>query len=289
MPEKWDLPPTKPPFWLDPEVELLANPEPMPKAEFVLRCVDEIGAALPDATPAQQFQVVANAIVETGWGRHRKGNNLGGWKITKHEAGPGVPWFRARGNKAPGATVDDYKGGDPPWCHYKVFDSFAAYFDRWVARFVPRPGSVPDSHRYAVCGLEFWAGEPWFDDLIKAGYKGENTKAHPWKSIESLNALAREVAVFWAQRAVGATPDGEWGRLSKEAAVARGVTTDGALDGVLAALMPGYKPFQTELRQKAPEKAPEKAAQKAPQKATEKAPEKATEKAPEKAPDVYTA
>jgi hypothetical protein len=116
MPMKWDIPPTPLPFWLDEHAELRADPAPMTKAEFVLKCVDEIHRALPDAGPLQRFQVAANAIVETGWGKHGKGNNLGGWKINKRTAGTGVAWFRARGNKAEGATLDDYKGGDPPWC-----------------------------------------------------------------------------------------------------------------------------------------------------------------------------
>lgn len=238
MPIKWDLPKIKPPFWLDEHAELIADPDPLAKSDFVLECVDEIHRVLPDATPIQRFQIAANAIVETGWGKHRKGNNLGGWKITKHTAGSGVGWFRARGNKAPGATIDDLKGGDPPWCYYRTFASFGAYFAAWVANFVPKNGTG----RYAKCGKQFWAGEPWFDDLIEAGYKGENTKAHPWKSIDDLNELAEEVATYWAQREVGAQPDGAWGKLSREAAVswgaARGVEINGSFDSVMGILMP---------------------------------------------------
>lgn len=245
MPIKWDLPKTKPPFWLDESAELTADPEPMTKAEFVLKCVDEIHRALPDAGPLQRFQVAANAIVETGWGKHRKGNNLGGWKITKHTAGTGVRWFRARGNKAEGATVDDYKGGDPPWCFYRVFATFAAYFAAWVATFVPKNGSG----RYAKCGKQFWAGEPWFDDLIEAGYKGENTKAHPWKSIDDLNEIATEVATYWAQREVGAQPDGSWGKLPREAALAwgaaKGIQIDGSFNSVMNVLMPRPTPTES--------------------------------------------
>jgi phosphatidylserine/phosphatidylglycerophosphate/cardiolipin synthase-like enzyme len=59
-----------------------------------------------------------------------------------------------------------------------------------VANFVPKRGTG----RYAKCGQQFWAGEPWFDDLIEAGYKGENTRAHPWKSIDDLNSLLRDAA-----------------------------------------------------------------------------------------------
>lgn len=235
---KWDLPPTDPPFWLDRHFELLEKPVPLPKPDFVLACVDEIQRVLPDVDPLRRFQIVANAIVETGWGRHSKGNNLGGWKITKHTAGPGVPWFRARGNKAPGATIDNYKGGDPPWCYYRVFPTFGDYFTAWVRTFVPRDGKG----RYAECGQQFWAGEPWFDDLIKAGYKGENTKAHPWKSIDDLNSLAEDVSVYWVQREVGVTADGEWGRRSRAAAVtwaeSRDIPTDGDYEDILSVLMP---------------------------------------------------
>lgn len=241
MPVKWDLPPTLPPFWLDQSAEVTLAPPPMTKSEFVLKCYDEMRRAFPDMDPLLQSQVVANAVVETGWGEHRKGNNLGGWKITKKTAGPGVPWFRARGNKAPGATPEDFKGGDPPWCYYRVFPSFAAYITAWVKTFVPEDGTG----RYARCGESFWLGEPWFDDLIEAGYKGENTKAHPWKSIQELNTIAETVATYWIQRELGVKADGVWGDKSRAAAVAygeqRGVSLSGRLETPLLELLLGLR------------------------------------------------
>lgn len=204
--EKWNLPPEKPPFWLDPGVELIANPPPIAPGEFVVLCVEAM-PDLPGLDIVKRLDVAANAVVETGWGKHRKGKNLGGWKITKGSAGPGVPWFRAKGNKT---------SGDPPWCYYRVFASEQDFFAQWIARFVPR--DAPKGHRYKTCGEQFWAGEPWFDDLIAAGYKGENTKAHPERSIQSHNELTEKCAQMYAQHLLGVKVDGDFGPKSEAAA-----------------------------------------------------------------------
>jgi hypothetical protein len=37
MPIKWDLPKIKPPFWLDEHAELIADPDPLAKSDFVWR------------------------------------------------------------------------------------------------------------------------------------------------------------------------------------------------------------------------------------------------------------
>lgn len=203
--EKWNLPPEKPPFWLDPGVELIANPPPITPGEFVVLCVEAM-PNLPGLDIIKRFDVVANAVVETGWGKYRKGNNLGGWKITKGAAGPGVPWFRAKGNKT---------SGDPPWCWYRVFASERDFFAQWLVRFVPR--NAPKGHRYKKCGEEFWAGRPWFDDLIAAGYKGENTKANPDRSIAGHEQLSEKCARMYAQHLLRVDVDGDFGPESEAA------------------------------------------------------------------------
>lgn len=213
--EKWNLPPEKPPFWLDPGVELITNPPAIAPGAFVILCIESM-PDLPGLDILKRIDVVANCVVETGWGKYRKGNNLGGWKITKGAAGPGVPWFRARGNKAPGASETDYRGGDPPWCWYRVFASFEDFFAQWLARFVPR--NAPKGHRYKKCGEEFWAGKPWFDDLIAAGYKGENTKANPDRSIAGHEQLSEKCAMVYAQHLLRVDVDGDFGPKSEAAA-----------------------------------------------------------------------
>jgi hypothetical protein len=204
--EKWNLPPENPPFWLDLGVELRTNPPPIEPGDFVVMCIE----AMPDLEGldlVKRFEIVANTVVETGWGKHRKGNNLGGWKITKRAAGPGVPWFRAKGNKT---------SGDPPWCYYRVFGSARDFFTQWLARFVPR--NAPDGHRYKLCGEQFWADEPWFDDLIEAGYKGENTKARPDRSIASHRQISEKCAKIYTQHLLGVKTDGDFGPKSEAAA-----------------------------------------------------------------------
>lgn len=221
---KWDLPPTEPPFWLDKHAELNTSDTlpPMTPAEFVLACCVSLMSIEPTLSAEGVFEVTANAVVETGWGKYRRGNNLGGWKINKNSAGPGVRWFRARGNKAPGATITDLKGGDPPWCYYLVFGSFGEYFSRWLKRFVPKPGSVSSSHLYFETGHEFWAGKPWFDDLCAAGYKGENTKAHPEGTIHEMEQITDKIAKMFVQSKLGVAPDGDWGPASTLAAKKKG-------------------------------------------------------------------
>lgn len=220
--EKWNLPPEAPPFWLDPGTEIIPNPPPMRDADFVIKCIESF-PRLDDLSLVQIIDVVANTVVETGWGKHRKGNNLGGWKITKGAAGPGVPWFRARGNKT---------SGDPPWCYYRVFSSFEDFFAQWMTRFVPRDAGA--NHRYRQCGDEFWAGYPWFDDLIAAGYKGENTKASPERSIEGHSQISEKIAKMYTQHLLGElTVDGDWG--SKSTARAESLLGEGAWSSELFA------------------------------------------------------
>lgn len=221
---KWDLPPGPVPSWLDASMEVLAVHEPpkLPRDVFVLRCVDvlvELGLSLELA-----WTITANAIVETGWGQAYRGWNLGGWKLWKADAdayfkkhGRKIAWYRAPGNKAPGATLEDLKGGDPPWCFYRVFGSMSEFLSAWLRVFVPKPGA-PKS-RYTKCGAQFWSGQEWFDDLIAAGYKGTRTQQNPDPSMKSHAHLVADVRERWCQRELGVKPDGAWGPQSSRACV----------------------------------------------------------------------
>lgn len=231
MPVKWDLPPEPIPSWLDPATEVLAEHEP-PKADkypFALRCVDVLLAM--GLTHQQAFEVAANAVVETGWGQHYRAFNLGGWKIRKDfvdaylkKFGRSPKWWRAPGNKS---------SGDRPWCYYRGFDSIEEFFAAWLETFVPKPGARKKS-RYLKTGEEFWAGRPWFDDLIEAGYKGAVTKKSPEGSIHGHDALTAKIRVLWAQRALGVAIDGKFGPKSRAALVkfqhGAGLEAHGRLD-----------------------------------------------------------
>lgn len=73
--------------------------------------------------------------------------NCGGWKITAgyvrdfKRANPGASpaWWRAPGNRG---------SGDPPWCYYRAFPSFEAYFAEWIVHFVPRVTDPKPYPRY---------------------------------------------------------------------------------------------------------------------------------------------
>jgi hypothetical protein len=214
------------PFWLDPRAEWTDEdekrcPHPAPR-DFVLACVDACLSAGLDVV--QACEVAGNACVETGWGRAHRAHNYGGVKITKNTAGPGARWWRAAGHVA---------SGDEPVCYYRAFASAQAFFDFWTAHFVPRPEYAAHS-RYAKCGEQFWAHEPWFDDLIAAGYKGEVTKLHPEKSLAAEGQIDARVETFVYQRARGLAVDGAWGPRAeadaKAVQTAAGLEPTGKLD-----------------------------------------------------------
>lgn len=243
---KWDLPPEPPPWWLDPSFEVHAADEPLhlAKGGFILACLD----ALRDEglTPDQAFEVAANSMNETGWGAHYVAYNLGGWKVwpfsAKNSDSTPRRWSRAPGNKAPGATPTDLRGGDPPWVYYRAFGSLRGYFKQWLSTFVPRvdPGAKPNG-RYWNSGQQFWAGADWFDDLIAAGYKGDNTRLHPEASLEAHHAIIATLRVYWCQRALGVVADGAWQPKSKAACAdyqqIHGLAPTRRLDAVTQAML----------------------------------------------------
>lgn len=226
---KWDLPKGPPPSWLDAKDERTTDASPrLGRHAFVVACVD----ALIDrgCTPAQAADVTANSVNETGGGRFYRQYNLGGWKITKAYAeayrkmhGKGPPWWEAPGNKAPGATPQDLKGGDPPWCRYRVFESLGDFLGAWLAHFVPRPDAPAPYPGYRACGAAFWEGKTWFPLLIRAGYKGRRTAASPGSAVAEHAALATEARVRWAQSRLrdagfySGALDGDWGKQSRVA------------------------------------------------------------------------
>jgi peptidoglycan hydrolase-like protein with peptidoglycan-binding domain len=228
MPEKWTEPKGAPPAWLDPADEVTRDDPKMVKGAFIATCVNALlamGLSVPQAVG-----VTANACNETGYGRYYRANNLGGWKITKvgarayrAEHGKGPRWWRAPGNKAPGATIDpwDMKGGDPPWCYYRAFDSIGAFLGEWVTHFVPKPGTPPPYAIYRRTGELFWRGDPeWFRLMCLAGYKGRNTQKHPDLSVAEHKIMCRSVATHWAQSRLRVVVDGAWGPKSRAACAA---------------------------------------------------------------------
>ena len=228
---KWtgDLQP--PPFWLNPAREVTAAMEPpkLGRGAFVVRCLTALLAE--DCSLDQAMGVAGNTMNETGFGKYYRGNNLGGVKIWKFSAtnADGSPraWWRALGNKS---------SGDPQTCVYRAYASFEAFFHEWLRVFTPKvdPTGKPNG-RYWKTGQQFWAGEPWFDDLIAAGYKGEVTRQNPEPSIHAHDAIIKILVVIWGQHLLGVDPDGAWGPKSHAACVAyqtaHGLTPTGDLDG----------------------------------------------------------
>jgi len=237
--EKWNLPLDPPPAYLDPAREVTAqNDDPHPPADvFFPRCVDTLLAHPKGLTFYQAISAAANTFVEVGRKLSYRAWCLGGWKVThalveNYERVHGVKprWWRAPGNKAPGATRTDLKGGDPPTCFYMGFASMDEYFDAWLRRFVPKPGvDIPpppargeDPYgRYRHTGELFWSNRDWYEALCRAGYKGANTERDPGPTVRELQALVGEVAEWWAQSRLRQTlptdaqktfpVDGVWG------------------------------------------------------------------------------
>jgi len=232
--EKWtgDLAP--PPFWLVPSLEVTSEQDApkLPRGKFVLACLAALLAQHLSLDLA--LGVAANTMNETGWGRYYHGDNLGGWKINKGTAhnpdGSPRRWWRALGNKG---------SGDPQTCFYRAFPSFEAYFAEWLANFVPKQGKPKG--RYTKTGQQFWAGEPWFDDLIEAGYKGEVTRRNPSGSIHAHDQIVKTLLVYWVQSLLGVASDGQWGPKSKAACAgfqeSVGLKATGVLDDATIKLL----------------------------------------------------
>jgi hypothetical protein len=230
---KWDLPPEPIPVWLDParEVTEETGVRPAPRGPFVVAAMVACLALGCDAK--QAAGVVANSINETGWGRSYRAYNCGGWKITaryvrdfkKARPGESPTWWRAPGNRG---------SGDPPWCYYRAFPSFEAYFAEWIEHFVP-PATGPKPYpRYQRTGERFWAGEDWFPALVAVGYKGPVTQAKPARAIREHDLLALTALRMWAQSELAVAVDGEWGPASRAAMrtwqTAHGLAASGQLD-----------------------------------------------------------
>lgn len=239
--EKWNEPRPLDPSWLDKKFEIKSDNRPeewkgLSKSKlrplFVIACYDslkDLSRSLPITPfPSNWFiiQVIANAAVETGWGTEYKANNLGGWKITQRiiqrllAQGRKPLWWTSPGNKAPGATLSDYKGGDPPWCYYRGFESMEEYFEEWLETFVPHPARNLIESRYYKTGTLFWSGdEKWFRELCLAGYKGRNTEKNPDPSFMMHQGIVQIIERILCQRALGVSVDGVWGPKSKAACI----------------------------------------------------------------------
>lgn len=220
---KWNEPPEPIPSWLDPADEITDANDTKPvqwktmskeqlRIVFVLACFDALRSL--GMTPAQALDILANAVVETGWGMYFRGWNLGGWKINKSDVtaakarGKKLKWWRAPGNKS---------SKDPPWCYYQGFNSLSEFFEEWILKFLPKLGTVAVSSRYYNTGKAFWAGKNWFLELCKAGYKGVVTAANPEPSVKGHEQIKKLALVFLCQRALGVVVDGDWGSKSEKA------------------------------------------------------------------------
>jgi hypothetical protein len=237
---KWNEPKGPPPKWLDPSREITHDDPKLPKNEFVVTSMEHCLAL--GLHPRQAAGVVGNAINESAWGQSYRGNNLYGWKVTQGAAvayalvhdGEGILWWRAPGNKAPSATLKNLKGGDPPWCFYRAFESLTDSYAEWLAHFVPKPNEPAPYGAYRSCGALFWSGREWFTQLCKVGYKGELTKRDPSGSVAEHRSLAQSALTYWAQSRLGLVVDGKWGPMSRARCttlqIARGLRTTGLLD-----------------------------------------------------------
>lgn len=227
------------PTWLDPSKEIsnYKKPEwftslsrPKQDAVFYLWCFDSFSYAAKEKGLTISLnanalaEITANAAVETGHGQKWSGNNWGGVKINKpfvtdylNTHGESPKWFKDEGH---------VNGGDQPIVYYTYFETPQTYAKYWLEKFVPidyyREEEKEDSKksRYYKTAKAFWeSNNPthWFYELCVSGYKGEVTKKNPGPSVDTLFSCKTRVMILVSQLLLEVTPDGEWGKLSKEA------------------------------------------------------------------------
>lgn len=211
------------PSWLDPEKEIKLPDQPKEYEKldnktkaivFILLSIKSLVSCCPTLSTNQAISIVANSVVETGWGKTWKGWNFGGWKITKPEVdkiklltGIYPNWWKAEGHTA---------SGDPPVCYYKAFNGPDQFYMEWLNRFVPR--DAPENHRYHKTGKIFWQGsQDWFKELCLAGYKGVVTANSPEKSVSDWISINKSIKIRLAQYFLNQTYDGVWGKKSEDA------------------------------------------------------------------------
>lgn len=234
--EKWTGELADPPFWLDPNLEVVDAAPKMPKGVAVIACVQAlVSLGLPLQTAVE---VAANTMNETAWMRSYRAWNLGGWKITKstnrNPDGTARRWWRALGNKS---------SGDAQTCFYRAFGSLQEFYAAWVENFF----STNPKSRYFKTGEEARKGNEWFDDLIAAGYKGAVTQHNPLPSMKEHASIVKSIMVFYAQHVLGVGVDGKWGPVSRAACEkyqkANGLKVTGKLDeATLTSLTDGGAP-----------------------------------------------
>ena len=119
--------------------------------------------------------VVAHCATECAWGRRAIGHNHGGVKLKERDSvreerrtGEGLRWWRWAGHAS---------SGDPPVVYYRAFDDDRAFWEFWMRRYAPRSADEADGDRYVKTGAAFWAGRPWFAEMLLAGYRGEVREA----------------------------------------------------------------------------------------------------------------
>lgn len=230
---KWNLPPEPIPHWLDPKSEVVGWQSPwknLEKLEIAPLFVSASFVALLELKPTLPLSgiigIIANAVVESGWGHSFQCWNVGGWKIKERDTkiNARAKWFRAPGNRT---------SGDPPWCYYKSFDSLKEFYKLWIEKFVPQDSET--TNRYHETGKQFWndkTGTKWFPELIKAGYKGEVTKANPLPSIRSHEQIKEKCLVYLIQGKLGVEVDGYWGERSGRALGERIETSEPTVDAL---------------------------------------------------------
>jgi hypothetical protein len=161
------------------------------------------GLGVPDW---QACHAVAIAVLETGWGKHARGGNLGGVKCRRDIAewylrvlGVAMPWYRAAGH---------ITSGDPPEVYYVAFPDAETFWRFWLARYVGAHPTDRPAHPtvdYSEAGDRFWRDDPtWIDALIGAGYRGSVTQNNPAKRAAS--CAGHQSLVRRVRRFVGLSP-----------------------------------------------------------------------------------
>lgn len=202
------------------EIEILSLPTKDQKIfEFIKRCFFALYSICPELDNEQAVGIIANSIIESGYGLKHRGKNLGGWKINeaycreykREHNGEDPLWWKREGH---------LEAGDPPMCYYRVFDSYEQFFGNWITRFVPKDSNT--EHRYHKTGKEFWNNftEPyaWFTEMVLAGYKGPVRSQNPTPSVNSFMGVIDSLKRRTAQGFLNIEPDGVWGNGSKQAA-----------------------------------------------------------------------
>lgn len=223
------------PSWLDVATEITTRDDFGTPAEWTVGLIEFLRTL---GVPAfLGFGLAGHFNLESGFGQHIQGFNLGGVRASK---GWAEQYRTTRGKPAPWWRADRH--GASECTYYRGYDTLTEFLTTWLMHYVPKPqpgAALPapaTSHpNYARTGWMFWHYDAgWFAAMLAEGYRGEDTRANPLPSITTWEDLTRTAGVMWTQKQLGVAVDGQAGTQTLDAIRAyrtrKGLPSAGVID-----------------------------------------------------------